>query len=186
MTTSRPLIYLSLIALEYGLAVFALARLRAMGKSPREVIQGPSRSFNFLRDVLVAAALWVVWSLIARVWTAISPAPSGAVVQAMLPRGPIEAVLWVALSVSAGIAEELTFRGWLQSWFYARTGSWTIAVLAQAVVFGVVHGYQGIRSVLRITVYGAVFGVVTLWRRGLRPAMIAHAWTDIAAGLLRI
>src|SRR4051812_17180953 len=122
MTTSRPIIYLSLIALEYGLAVFALARLCAMGKAPRDVVHGSSRSFNIPRDLLLAAALWAVWALIARAWAALSPAPSGAVVQAMLPHGALEAVLWIALSVSAGIAEELTFRGWLQSWVYARTG----------------------------------------------------------------
>ena len=186
MTTSRPIVYLSLIALEYGLAVFALARLRAMGKDPREMVHGLSRSINILRDLLLAAALWAAWLLIARVWSTLSPAPSGAVVQAVLPRTAVEAVLWVALSVSAGIAEELAFRGWLQSWVFSRTGSWTIAVLAQAVVFGIVHGYQGLRSVLRIAAYGTLFGAVTLWRRGLRPVMIAHAWTDIAAGLLRI
>src|SRR6185436_9262318 len=103
MPTSRPLVYLSLIALEYGLAALSLARLRAMGKSPREMIRGPSPTVSIARDILVAAAVWATWLLIARVWNAWSPAPSGAVVQSVLPRGPIESVLWIVLSVSAGI-----------------------------------------------------------------------------------
>ena len=29
-------------------------------------------------------------------------------------------------------------------------------------------------------------GAVALWRGSLRPVMMAHAWTDVAAGLLRL
>ena len=57
---------------------------------------------------------------------------------------------------------------------------------AEAVLFGVTHGYQGVESCLRITVYGLLFGLLASWRRSLRPGMLAHALTDVLAGLLRI
>ena len=38
---------------------------------------------------------------------------------------------------------------------------------------------------LRLTaIYGALFTLLALWRKSLRPGMIAHAWTDIVGGLL--
>ena len=55
-----------------------------------------------------------------------------------------------------------------------------------STLFGVSHGYQGIVSCARITLYGVLFGLLALWRRSLRPGMIAHAMTDVLAGVFRI
>lgn len=35
-----------------------------------------------------------------------------------------------------------------------------------------------------IAVYGAMFGFLALWRRSLRPGMMAHAWHDSFEGIL--
>jgi membrane protease YdiL (CAAX protease family) len=51
------------------------------------------------------------------------------------------------------------------------------------VIFGVAHGYQGLRNVIAITIYGTVFGAVAVWRKSLKPGMILHAWTDIFGGI---
>jgi hypothetical protein len=48
---------------------------------------------------------------------------------------------------------------------------------------GIAHGYQGLRNCLAIAIYGALFTLLALWRKSLRPGMIAHAWTDIAGDL---
>jgi hypothetical protein len=95
-------------------------------------------------------------------------------------------VLWVLVSCSAGFAEELAFRGYLLRKARARTGSTVLALIIQAIVFGVLHGYQGARAVAGVTLYGMAFGLIALWRRSLRPGMMAHAWTDIAAGIFQI
>jgi hypothetical protein len=50
-------------------------------------------------------------------------------------------------------------------------------------MFGCAHGYEGIAGVLLIAAYGAMFSVLTLIRRGLRTAMIAHAWHDSVSGV---
>ena len=88
------------------------------------------------------------------------------------------------LSISAGFSEELVFRGYLQRQLTALTGRASLALLLQAAVFGVAHGYQGTRACLSIAIYGVLFTLLALWRKSLRPGMIAHAWTDIAGGLL--
>ncbi len=92
----------------------------------------------------------------------------------------------MALSISAGFAEELVFRGYLLRELRAMTGSAAAGAVLQAAVFGIAHGYQGVRSVLSITLFGLLFGAFALRARSLRPGMLAHAWTDGASGLWRI
>ena len=96
----------------------------------------------------------------------------------------MEISLWIALSISAGFCEELVFRGYLQRQFAALTGSNVIGLLLQAALFGVSHGYQGVAATVTIALFGVVYGSLALWRRSLRPGMIAHAWSDIWAGWL--
>ena len=113
-----------------------------------------------------------------------SPAPHRAAAQLLLPRGWLEVGLWIGLSLSAAFCEELTFRGYFQIQFGAFTRSPAAGLVLQALLFGVAHAYQGPRSVILIALYGALFGAVALWRRSLRPGMVAHALTDLVLGLL--
>jgi hypothetical protein len=34
-------------------------------------------------------------------------------------------------------------------------------------------------AVGRIMLFGVLFGLLAVWRKSLRPGMIAHAWSDI-------
>ena len=43
--------------------------------------------------------------------------------------------------------------------------------------------YQGIKSIIVVAAYGALSGVLCQLRRGLAPAMLAHAWTDVYSGI---
>ena len=91
--------------------------------------------------------------------------------------------VWIAVSLTAGFCEEAVFRGYLQKQFHALTGSAAVAVLAQAVLFGLAHGYQGVKNVIVITVLGLLYGLLALGRGNLRPGMLAHAWADVYGGL---
>jgi membrane protease YdiL (CAAX protease family) len=99
------------------------------------------------------------------------------------PRRPVEVLLWIAVSISAGIAEEFAFRGYLQRQFGALTGSRWIALVLQSVLFGVAHSYEGWRAAVHIISFGLIFGLIAIWRKSLRPGIVAHAFTDIMAGL---
>ncbi|MBZ5688613.1 MAG: CPBP family intramembrane metalloprotease [Acidobacteriia bacterium] len=79
------------------------------------------------------------------------------------------------VALSAGFCEELAFRGYLQKQFQAITGSAGLAVLFQSIAFGIGHLYEGVGPVARIT----LFGLLAIWRKSLRPGMIAHVWSDI-------
>jgi membrane protease YdiL (CAAX protease family) len=128
-------------------------------------------------DVGLAAALWAIWIAIE------SSLPNTNTVHALLPRTPLEFAVWMLVAVSAGFCEELVFRGYFQRQFHAITGSAAAAVGLQALIFGVGHFYEGTWAVVKITMYGILFGLLALWRKGLRPGMLAHAWSDIFAVL---
>jgi uncharacterized protein len=101
------------------------------------------------------------------------------------PSGFAEISLWILLSISAGIGEEIVFRGYLQRQFQAATRSIVAGVILQGAVFGLAHTYQGWRHVIVIVALGILYGALVAWRRNLRASMIAHAWSDIFEGYLR-
>jgi len=107
-----------------------------------------------------------------------------AATRALLPRGVFETVLWAGLSASAGICEEFAFRGYFQRQFAALTKIRWPGVTLQALLFAVIHSYQGPSTSMLIGLYGAVLGGLVIWRRNLRAAMIAHALTDLIAGIV--
>jgi membrane protease YdiL (CAAX protease family) len=101
----------------------------------------------------------------------------------LAPSSVPEMIMWVILAATAGFCEEFIFRGYLQKQFRAITGSDVAAVAMQAVCFGIAHSYQGVKSMVTITVYGALFGILAIYRKSLRPGMIQHTMQDSFSGL---
>jgi len=132
---------------------------------------------------VIALGVWAVWTGAETLVSRMLGPDAAKGIGSLLPRGPAEIAAWVGLSVSAGICEEVVFRGYLQQQFRALTGSAPVAIAVQAVIFGVSHGYQGLRNTIVIAILGALYGVVAHWRRSLRPGMILHAWTDVVGGI---
>jgi len=98
------------------------------------------------------------------------------------PNGLFGITLWLCLSISAGICEEIVFRGYLQRQLAAIAGRTAIAIALQAILFGVGHAYEGINSVVSISFHALAFGVCANWRGNIRAGVIAHAGWDILAG----
>lgn len=99
----------------------------------------------------------------------------------LLPRTPTEKAFWVALSISAGVTEELCFRGFVISRMTILTGSVWPGVIIGALSFGMGHLYQGWAGVLLIGLYGVMFGLLFVARGSLIPCVIAHTLQDILA-----
>jgi membrane protease YdiL (CAAX protease family) len=76
------------------------------------------------------------------------------------------------------------YRGYLQRQFHAWTGVVAVGVIVQGLLFGASHGYQGIKFMITIAVFGIMFGILAAWRKSLRPGMMAHAWQDLLSGVL--
>jgi len=179
-------LYVSLLVLEWGLVLYVWrGGLRRSGTKMRDLIGGRwSGPWDVARDVALALGGWLAWIGIQSGWDLWLRPSHARSVENLLPQGVVELGLWIALSISAGFCEELVFRGYLQRQFAALTRSNLIGLILQAALFGVSHGYQGVAATVKIALLGIVYGSLALWRRSLRPGMIAHAWSDIWAGWL--
>ena len=140
---------------------------------------------DFFKDVGIAAGFWFV-SLFVLGGTALALHANrrGDELGSMLPQTGLESLLWVMTAVTAGICEEIIFRGYFQKQLVAWTNNVSAGVLLTAIIFGSVHLYQGWKSAVVILVFGLLFGMLAEWRKSLRPGMMAHAWQDTIAGLL--
>lgn len=180
-------LYLSLIAMEWGLVFYVGKGLRRTGTKLSELIGGKWASVkDVLVDASLALGLWTTWKIVEIAWDRWLGSGHAASIQTLLPQRALEVLLWIGVSMSAGFCEELVFRGYFQRQFHAYTHSLWVAWLLQALLFGISHGYQGIEACVRIAAYGALFGLLALWRGSLRPGMMAHAGSDILSGIFGI
>lgn len=82
----------------------------------------------------------------------------------------MENAAYLGLTVTATFCEELIYRGYLQRQFTAWTGSLSIGVVCQGIVFGASHAYLGRAMVLVVVVYGCLFGLLAAGARVCVPA----------------
>lgn len=97
------------------------------------------------------------------------------------PRTGPELRHFAALSVTAGICEEILYRGLLMGALTAGIGLWP-AVLVSSVVFGLGHAYQGAAGVVRVSAIGVVLALVTVFSGSVFAAIVLHAVIDLAQG----
>jgi len=139
-------------------------------------------------DVGAAAVFWIA-ALIVLAVIGLSLKAAGLsgpqkTLTAIAPSTPMEVLLWMVLSMSAGFCEEFVFRGYfLRQFGSVGAGVW-LGVLCSSLLFGVSHGYEGAAGMIAITAYGAMFCALALVTKSLRPGMIAHAWHDIFSGVM--
>ncbi len=178
--------YLLSILSEWGMVYWAWAGVHWKGGQMRDLTGGRWTSWRGVAlDVAIAIPFWFIWELTAWLMSrAVERVPAAAATYHP-PSGFAEVALWILLSISAGICEEIVFRGYLQRQFRAATRSIVAAVILQGAVFGMAHTYQGWKRVIVIAVLGILYGTLVAWRRNLRASMIAHAWSDIFEGWLR-
>jgi uncharacterized protein len=174
--------------MEWGLVYYVWkGGLRRSGATLRQLIGGRWQSAKDVAvDISLALGLWTIWTLIEKGWDRWLGPGHAASIQGFLPRRASEILLWVAVSVSAGFCEELVFRGYFQKQFEVFTRSKWFALLLQAALFGIAHGYQGLQACVKIALFGALYGLLALWRGSLRPGMIAHGGSDILSGIFGI
>jgi uncharacterized protein len=101
----------------------------------------------------------------------------------LLPATAGERLAFVGLSLSAGVCEEIVFRGFLIAALIPVLGNVWLAVLVSSFLFGVLHAYQGTTGVARAAVLGAALSLSFVHSGSIYPAMVAHAGIDLIGGL---
>jgi membrane protease YdiL (CAAX protease family) len=189
---TRILQYCFTIVLEFFLLFLVWIGLRINRTSMRELIGGRwNTPEDFLIDVAIAVGFWVIALLaLAGLGYLLGLVKPNQVEEAkklaslLAPRTVGGLLVFILLSTVAGFIEEIIFRGYLQRQIGALAGNIYVGLIASAIIFGAGHGYEGTRRMALIAVYGAMFGFLALWRRSLRPGMMAHAWHDSFEGIL--
>ena len=82
-------------------------------------------------------------------------------------------------SVMIAVYEELIFRGFLLSRVRRWTQSWVWAVVITTAIFTVLHAFdQTLPALVAVTILSLSFSILTIWRRSIIPAIIAHTLWD--------
>ncbi len=177
--------YLTAAAFEWLMILFVWFGVRRRGGHLADLLgERWSRWSQVFRDIGLAIAFLVASNIILAVLAHLLKATPNQALRGLVPRGAAEMIVFVFLSLTAGICEEIIFRGYLQRQFALLVRSSFAAVLIQGAIFGASHGYQGPKYMAVISAYGCLFGAMAHWRRSLLPGMTAHFLQDGVLGLL--
>jgi uncharacterized protein len=185
-------IYLATIVYEWLLTAYVWWGLSHWGGSLRELIGGRWRRVeDFLTDIAISVGAWFgALAVLAIVAFAMGMNQSSNIDDArqqigfLAPQSTLEVILWICLSATAGFCEEVLFRGYLQMQCTRLLRNRWIALVVVSILFGLGHGYEGAQRMVLIALLGFAFGLMSLLRKSLRPAMIAHTLQDTISGLL--
>jgi membrane protease YdiL (CAAX protease family) len=188
---SRPLLYLSGIFLQWTLVGLVWLGIKRRGYSLRQLTGRAWRGFDdVLLDIALGALTWggffVIAAILALAMGLQKKLPElRKAIEFLVPASLPELLLFLVLGATAGICEEIIFRGYLQRQFAALSKSVVGGILLSAALFGASHLYEGRERMLIIAFLGVTLGAVAAWRKNLRPGMIAHTGQDRLAGTLQ-
>jgi CAAX protease family protein len=109
--------------------------------------------------------------------------PQIASVERLLPHSPRERKTFWLVSATAGVCEEILFRGFL-IWYLAAWTGVLAAVILSSLTFGLGHLYLGRAHVAKAALAGLLFACLALGSGVLWPAMLLHAAMDWNSGEL--
>ncbi|MEQ9314994.1 MAG: CPBP family intramembrane glutamic endopeptidase, partial [Henriciella sp.] len=99
----------------------------------------------------------------------------------VMPRRRKDVWAFQLVAVTAGITEEVVFRGFLIGVFAMFMPVWPAAGLALAV-FVLAHAYQGWKGMLRILPISVILTLVFVLSGSLWPGILLHIFVDILGG----
>ena len=98
-------------------------------------------------------------------------------------RTPREAGVFQTMAVTAGLTEEIIFRGFALLTLTLVLPLWA-AALVSAAIFILFHAYQGAAGMLRITPITVVLTALVMVGGTLWPAILVHIVVDMVGGMV--
>jgi len=180
-------LYGRIVCLQWFLVAAMLVILRRHGLSASDAGE---RLGDAHQTFVVTSALLLVLAVVSgivlwRLRRAQPPALVAAVgrLRRLMPAFGVEMAAFACVCLTAGICEELLYRGWLVNILRVATGSTWVAVVAGAIVFGIGHAYQGIKGILRTAFVGLQLAVLFVALGSLIPGQVLHVGVDLLAGV---
>jgi uncharacterized protein len=116
--------------------------------------------------------------------TKLDEIPAVGDIRALLPRNRGELPYGAGLALTAGVVEELLFRLALPALLFGVFGSAPLAFLIAALVFGLLHIYQGPQGIAFAFVLGLVFTALYLLSGTILVPIVFHALIDLRSLIL--
>jgi len=176
----RTEVYISSIVSLWALAALTLFASRAAGIGLVEL--------GVVGERVASVVLWTAGTIAVAIGMLFLAQALGVtearIVALLLPRTRRERWVFALLSVTAGVCEELVFRGFLLPVLADATGSLALALVLSSGAFGIMHAYQQPAGAARATLLGMLLAVPFLATGSLLPSILAHAGIDLLAGLV--
>jgi len=186
LPAARRKFYFLTNVFEWSVTGFFLAWWLLMGRSAAEI--GLHFQVSGLQWLAVAVSLAAAAGFVVYTWR-VTDSPKGlAQVREQLgdlvlvsPHTRAELPQFYRVSITAGICEEVLYRGLMMTALAGVIGLWP-AVVVSSVLFGLAHAYQGAAGVLRTGLVGLVMALVVVFTGSLPVAMLIHAAIDMVQG----
>lgn len=99
----------------------------------------------------------------------------------LAPQTRTESRLFDMVSITAGVCEEILYRGLLLATLVSLVGTWP-AVAITSLIFGLGHAYQGIPGIVKTGLIGLILALLTVFSGSLFIAIALHAVVDLTSG----
>jgi uncharacterized protein len=166
--------------LTIGLAVFTIQR------APGEIawLDAGSRGAIFLKGMIGGVLAVIFVPALLAVWSEKLRQKAGKAAKKLaylLPSTHEERLWWWMVCITAGVCEEVVYRGFLLHYFHTTPLhlSLTLALVVSSVIFGIGHLYQGIAGAVQTAVIGFLLGVMYLMTGNLLLPVLVHAMMDL-------
>ncbi|MDQ1598212.1 MAG: protease family protein [Microbacteriaceae bacterium] len=103
---------------------------------------------------------------------------------ALLPRNRQELAYGAALSINAGVVEELLFRLAVPALIFGALGNAVVAVASSVLLFALLHVYQGWPGMIGALVVGALLMSLYLATGNILVPIVTHALVDLRSLVL--
>jgi CAAX protease family protein len=99
----------------------------------------------------------------------------------LLPSTPIERRWYAIAGITAGICEELLYRGFLMHYLPSTFPNldWILVAILSGIIYGLSRAYQGFRGMAQTALTGFSFAIVFVLSGSLLPAMVFHALAEL-------
>jgi membrane protease YdiL (CAAX protease family) len=105
-------------------------------------------------------------------------------IESLLPHTKNEKLWFILVALSAGICEEIIFRGYGLRLFESIGFNGSPLLIVTAVVFGLVHIYQGFVGVIMTAITGAFLTLIYIQTGSLWWSILAHIFIDLRVLLI--
>ena len=178
--------YRMILIFQWGLALLLLLLWQMLGRSWSVIGLVPrlnGGSIGVIVGILIVAGVLAVQSRSQRederFWERLRVRMQR--LRRLLPRTRTELRWFEAVSLTAGVCEELLYRGFL-IWYLSHLMPIVPAAFLSAAIFGLAHLYQGPGGMLRTGALGGFLASIYLLTGSLYLPMVLHFLADVYSG----